>query len=50
MVFRAKPWVGGGDGKILPPAWLEDMPSEGEGGRLFLFKSVKVLKADYIIS
>ena len=39
-MFGGNPWVGGGDGKIIPQVGLGDLPSEGEGGVVFPFGNV----------
>ena len=31
-VLGGNPWVGGGDGKIIPPVGLRDLPTKGDGG------------------
>ena len=45
-VFGGNPWVGGGDGKIIPPVWLGDLPAEGEDGVIFPFMNVKFMKGN----
>ena len=46
--FGGNPWLGWGDGKIIPPVWLGDLPSEGEGGVVFSFRTVNFLKGDHV--
>ena len=48
-VLEGNPWVGGGDGKIIPPG-LEDVPWKAEGGVVLLFTKVKFLKGDHVSS
>ena len=49
-LLGGNPWVGGGDGKIIPPVGLGDLLSEGEGGVVFPFRNVKFLKGDHVTS
>ena len=44
------PWVGGGDGKIIPPVWLSDLLSKGEAGVVLLFRQVKFMKGNHVTS
>ena len=49
-MFVGNPWVGGGDGKIIPPVGLRDLPSKTEGGVVLLFKNVKFLRGHHVTS